>query len=359
MITFHWMKLCTLCATRSVSNNITSSKPAKYGLLYKSINGARYPYTFVTEPYSGKPVEEGGKYYVQGTENCVKSLVTRLQSKTPLAGRNISFDRLYTSISIVRWLYERKITAIGTMMLNRKGVPGVFKDIKQRENQSSEIYWEIDGPVCISSYVVSTSKGKKNVVMLTTTHPLLGTTKDDGKEKPALYKLYDFTKGGTDIIDQRMSSYSSKPKSRKWTMVAFSYILDTARVNASTILAMNRNQDPKQVKSFQFGFDLAEQLLKPYIECRNLNGINSLVKKKIELVLGKSLAPVNCPRNIPGPSKSEKKARCYLCILEIQGDGHKKEKDKLYTINSVCQTCQKHCCVKHVVRRCFPCMEQE
>ena len=142
-------------------------------------------------------------------------------------------------------------------------------------------------------------------------------------------------------------------------MVAFSYILDTARVNASTILAINRNQDPKQVKSFHFGFDLAELLLKPYIECRNLNGINSLVKKKIELVLGKSLAPVNSPRNIPGPSKSEKKARCYLCISEIQGDGHKKEKDKLHTINSVCQTCQKHCCVKHVVRRCYPCMEQE
>ena len=134
--------------------------------------------------------------------------------------------------------------------------------------------------MCISSYVVSTSKGKKNVVMLTTTHPLLGTTKDDGKEKPSLYKLYDFTKGGTDIIDQRMSSYSSKPKSRKWTMVAFSYILDTARVNASTILAMNRNQDPKQVKSFHFGFDLAEQLLKPYIECRNLNGYQQSCEKK-------------------------------------------------------------------------------
>ena len=39
--------------------------------------------------------------------------------------------------------------------------------------------------------------------MLTTMRPCLGVTKGGGKEKPALYKLYDFTKGGTDIVDQK------------------------------------------------------------------------------------------------------------------------------------------------------------
>ena len=33
--------------------------------------------------------------------------------------------------------------------------------------------------------------------------PLLATTKDDNKSKPAIYKLYDFSKGETDIIDQK------------------------------------------------------------------------------------------------------------------------------------------------------------
>ena len=31
--------------------------------------------------------------------------------------------------------------------------------------------------------------------------PLLGVTKDDDKVKPAIPKLYDYTKGGTDIVD--------------------------------------------------------------------------------------------------------------------------------------------------------------
>ena len=31
------------------------SKAAKYGLLFKSVNAARYPNTFILSPHSGKP----------------------------------------------------------------------------------------------------------------------------------------------------------------------------------------------------------------------------------------------------------------------------------------------------------------
>ena len=56
--------------------------------------------------------------------------------------------------------------------------------------------------------------------MLSSVQPLLGVTKDDNKFKPAIYKLYDFTKGGTDIVDQRVGFYSCKSKSPKWKMMA-------------------------------------------------------------------------------------------------------------------------------------------
>ena len=69
------------------------NKPAKYGLLFKSINAARYPFTFVSAPYAGKPEEDDGEFYVQGTEPIVKQLINRLGAKC-LQGRNISMDRL-------------------------------------------------------------------------------------------------------------------------------------------------------------------------------------------------------------------------------------------------------------------------
>ena len=72
------------------------NKPAKYGLLFKSINAARYPYTFVTAPYTRKPQNKGAQFYHSGTENVTKYLIERMNVKQKLEGRNISFDRLYT-----------------------------------------------------------------------------------------------------------------------------------------------------------------------------------------------------------------------------------------------------------------------
>ena len=58
-------------------------------------------------------------------------------------------------------------------------------------------------------------------MLLSTTPPILGITKDDGKIKLGIYKVYYFTKGGTDIIYQRMGFYTCKPKSRKWRITVF------------------------------------------------------------------------------------------------------------------------------------------
>ena len=100
------------------------NKPAKYGLLFKSINAAHFSYTFVAAPYCGKPVDEDNSpYYDQGTEPVVRDLVQKVEAATTMKGRNISFDRLYTLIPLVRWLYDRNITSIGTIQTNRKGIP--------------------------------------------------------------------------------------------------------------------------------------------------------------------------------------------------------------------------------------------
>ena len=68
------------------------SKPEKYGLLFKSVNATRYPYTFISSPYSGKPTEEGGQYHFQSTEAIVHCLIETLSTNSSLAGRNVSFD---------------------------------------------------------------------------------------------------------------------------------------------------------------------------------------------------------------------------------------------------------------------------
>ena len=94
------------------------NKPAKYGLLFKSIKGARYPYSFVSAPYCGKPKSEPTEEYKQGTFEVTKHMVEKLSKYTSLKGRNISFDRLYKSIPLADWLLAKDVTSVGTLAAN-------------------------------------------------------------------------------------------------------------------------------------------------------------------------------------------------------------------------------------------------
>ena len=202
------------------------SKPAKYGLLFKQLNSVRVPYTHRSEVYAGKPVEEG-EYYVKGVEEITLRLIDRYATFCEVKGRNVSFDNLYTSIPLAIELQKRGLTCIGTVKFNRRGVPKEIRELKGRKENSSIIWYEKNkNKMTLTSYVVNTkSKGKKNVVVLSTKPLLLGVTKDDGKAKPAIIKEYDFTKGGTDIVDQRSASYTTSTKSPRWLSVLYCTVL--------------------------------------------------------------------------------------------------------------------------------------
>ena len=52
-----------------------ANKPHRYGLLVKSLNDARVPFTYKATSYSGKSKDGSGPYYIDQTENYVKYLV--------------------------------------------------------------------------------------------------------------------------------------------------------------------------------------------------------------------------------------------------------------------------------------------
>ena len=120
---------------------------------------------------------------MSGTENYIKVLVECLSECVDLDGRNISMDRLYTSVSIANWLLTKNITCVGTLQTRRVGIPEEIRSTKDREEYSSKVFLEKEkGDLSITSYVVPSSKGKKNVLVLSTMRPLQGITKDDGKK---------------------------------------------------------------------------------------------------------------------------------------------------------------------------------
>ena len=57
-------------------------------------------------------------------------------------------------------------------------------------------------------------------------------------------------------------------------MAAFYFILDTARVNAQTMLCLKERKNVRKTKSFDIGFDLAMSLVVPEIRRRPKVGLN-------------------------------------------------------------------------------------
>ena len=132
-------------------------------------------------------------------------------------------------------------------------------------------------------------KREKNVVIVSTRHPLHCCTKDDQKSKPQISKFYDFTKGGTDIVDQMNDYFITRVKSLRWVMIVLYYMLDTTRVNAKSIWCIKEGIDFNRIKSYDFGWDLAKCLAMPHVTRRNLNGLKAMVQLKMNLFLGKVL----------------------------------------------------------------------
>ena len=56
------------------------NKPQRYGLLLKSLNDARFPYTYKAVPYVAKPKAGDGPYYLKSTIDYIKYLVTKMEA---------------------------------------------------------------------------------------------------------------------------------------------------------------------------------------------------------------------------------------------------------------------------------------
>ena len=175
---------------------------------------------------------------------------------------------------------------VGTLQANKQGIPKEVKAITGRETNSYKVFHEKDQrDMQLHSYVVKTkSTGMRNVLLLSTKKVILGTTKvDGGKFKPAAYRYYDYTKVGVDIVDQVSLPYTTKSKSKRFTRVALTWCLDTAKTNAKAIWCLNNNINPRKFDSFDFGWALATQLVYPYFKQRSLAGLQKDIVAKMEV----------------------------------------------------------------------------
>ena len=169
------------------------SKPAKYGLLYRSLCDSSVSYIYYTFPHAGNPEEntgEPGKYHVTGTDEYTKYLVTEFNRFNSIMGCNISMDRYFTSVTLAEWALDEKF-----------------------EEKSTIYAHHSNKEIMLVSYIDKKKSGKKNIISLTTMHDKIKVTNDQ-RSKPQVLFMYDHTKGGTDVVDLISCHHSKRMKSK-------------------------------------------------------------------------------------------------------------------------------------------------
>eukprot|EP00112_Aurelia_sp_Birch-Aquarium-sp1_P024842 Seg801.3 transcript_id=Seg801.3/GoldUCD/mRNA.D3Y31 product="hypothetical protein" protein_id=Seg801.3/GoldUCD/D3Y31 len=113
--------------------------PAKYGVLYRSISESVDRYTYYSLMQAGKPHGAPNQYYINTSDGYTMYLVDGLSNFVDIRGRNISLDRFFTSIPVARECLERKITIVGTVKSNRRGIPKEILQTNEREAPSTKV----------------------------------------------------------------------------------------------------------------------------------------------------------------------------------------------------------------------------
>lgn len=318
------------------------SKPDKYGMKVFWICDSSNGYPLHGIPYLGK---HGDMRKNVGQETVKELTLPYLKS-----GRNVTTDNFFTDITLAQWLCKNGLSLVGTLRRNKPYIPPEFKDAKALKKGESLFGFKNES--CLVSYKSNCSK---NVILLSTMHNTIDIDIDDPKKKPAAIKYYNSTKGGVDLFDQMAHSFSTKRKSRRWPMIYFYNMIDTASV-ASFICFRETNpgnqlSDVKNRGLFQE--ELGKLLITDHmIRRKAIKGIRRDIKSTILYVCGKwgLVGPEETETSEgdrvatakPTSTSSAGKGRCKVCP---------RRNDR--KIRSKCTKCACFVCGQHSTKRLF------
>lgn len=290
------------------------SKPGRYGIKIWALCDATNAYLYNAKVYIGK--ESGVTENGQG-ENVVKWLSEPILK----AGRNITTDNFFTTLSLAKYLLRFQTTLVGTVRKNKRFLPIDFQSSKGEMGAAKFLFQE---KVTLVKY---NGKKNKSVVLLSTQHGDSAIDPESGK--PEIICFYNSTKGGVDTLDQVIRGYSVKRATRRWPMALFYNLIDTAAYNSFLLYKQSNPQfnhrNPYQARR-EFLKMLAEELLEDHSD-------------------------LSVPEN-PTPSKKSKDSSsrgfCNLCPK-----GNKKR------IRIICESCQMFICEDHRREKiiCIKCLQ--
>ena len=288
-----------------------------------------------------------------GTDECTKYLVTEVSRFISIDGCNISMDRYFTSVSLAEWGIDRKFTVMGTMRYDRKGIPKEMKSLKDREEKSI-IFAHSQKNIMMVTYIDKKKLEKTNIICLTAMHDRVQVTNDQ-RLKSQVIVMYDHTKRGVDVVDLISCYHSTRMKSKRSSLTAFSFMLDTIRTNSKRFQKTRRRSSTTLNSHINWGNPLccrkSDRGLRIQMACK----LQTIVLQKVRRVLG--LLEVY-QRPLTDPEKAVTLIGCcHKCVESIIGTKtYKTDHNKLNSkLKTKCRVSSGFICKKHQYKLEFTC----
>nr|CAH7752477.1 unnamed protein product [Callosobruchus chinensis] len=172
------------------------SKRKRFGiklfLLCESSTG--YTYNFLI--YTGADTNYGDNFV---NEPLSARVVLELSNNLLDKGYCLFLDNYYTSVDLAEKLSQRRTDCVGTMRINRKGVP---KDLKEKKLARGDTFALFRKKLMLLKY-----KDKKEIIMISSLHDNQFVEKTKrGKviKKPAVVEQYNQKMGGVDLTENML-----------------------------------------------------------------------------------------------------------------------------------------------------------
>ncbi|PNF14286.1 hypothetical protein B7P43_G07092, partial [Cryptotermes secundus] len=228
-------------------------KASKFGIKTYELCDSKSGYLWSFIVYTGSETQLNSSLIRENT-NKTTSVVLHLVEPLLHRGHTLWMDNYYNSPQLAKLLKNHGTDCVGTLRLNRKGVPTTVKNTKLRKG---EIIAQHAGPITVLKW-----QDKKPVSVISTFHN--ADTQTDIKrnkeiKKPKIIIDYNEMMGGVDLKDQLLQYYNVERKRlHKWYMKLFRCLLNVTVVNGMIIY--NKNQE-RLTDHLAFRVNLVEGLL--------------------------------------------------------------------------------------------------
>ncbi|XP_071055064.1 piggyBac transposable element-derived protein 4-like [Onthophagus taurus] len=257
----------------------------------------------------------------------------RLAKPIYKSGRNVTADNRFTSLKLVRDLEKEKLSYVGTIRQNRRELPQDFISPKNMVCFNS-----IFGYTKNETLVSYCPKKGKTVTLLSSLHVGSNELFNELVKKPEVILFYNDTKSRVDVVDKLCGTYHVGRTTRRWPMVIFYHLMNTAGINARVILLGN-NKIFYQRRDFlkKLSLKLGEEQLKCRAQIINLPKELKILLKRYKPVLEEQ------------PSETRKRLRCERC--------YEQQKKKSLRVHR-CELCGTSLCLRiHAKFICEKCLQ--